>query len=360
MLGATGSIGKNTLAVLRHYPDDFEAVLLTSNTNRDGVLALGCEFPRAAVLAAGIDGKEAVLTAIADCGADICVNGIAGAAGLEPSVAALDAGMDLALANKETIVMAGPLVLKRAAQKNVNILPVDSEHSAIFHLLRGYGGAEVQELILTASGGPLRTYTKEQLARVSVQEALAHPTWKMGTKISLDSATLANKGLEVIEAAHLFNTSADRIKVLIHPQSIVHSMIRLRNNAVYAQASKPDMRLPIQEALFWPNTTVSPFAALDFSGVTLAFTAPDSERFPMLPLAYQAAKAGGIYPLVYNAANEIAAAAFLQNKIRFFDIPRLVSNVLTLEWNRSNIEEDLQAILHYDTIARARAKELLQ
>ncbi|MDR1901746.1 MAG: 1-deoxy-D-xylulose-5-phosphate reductoisomerase [Treponema sp.] len=366
VLGATGSIGKSTLDIIRHNSDDFEPVLFTANTNREALLCLGREFPGVPLAfsggADGLDGiayygKEGLLRAVAECGADIAVNGIAGSAGLEPSLAAIEAGYTVALANKETVVMAGPLVFKRAEEKKVNILPVDSEHSAIFHLINAYGRENIDRIFLTASGGPFRTYSKEKLAQVSVQEALAHPTWKMGPKISLDSATMANKGLEVIEACRFFNMAPEEITVLVHPQSIVHSMIRLRNNAVYAQFSRPDMRLPIQEALYWPETKPSPFGALDFSQLSLEFAKPDGERFPMLPLAYEAAVRGGLYPLVYNAANEIAAETFLKEGIHFLDIPRIVRYVMERDWQGSCF--NLETILETDREARQIALSLV-
>ncbi|MDR2134254.1 MAG: 1-deoxy-D-xylulose-5-phosphate reductoisomerase, partial [Treponema sp.] len=265
VLGVTGSIGKNTLDVLRLGKDDFTAVLFSARKNRRGLAAAAEEWPGAArVLAGGEEGRKALLDAIAAAGADITVNGISGAAGLEPSLAAIDSGSDLALANKETLVMAGPLVFRRALEKGVRIIPVDSEHSAIFQLVQSRGAEDIEEIILTASGGPFRNSTLEEMGRVSPAEAVAHPTWKMGPKISVDSASLANKGLEIIEAARLFNMPPGKIRVLVHPQSVVHSMIRLRDGAVYAQLSRPDMRLPIHEALYWPETRSSPFGKLDF------------------------------------------------------------------------------------------------
>ncbi|MDR2095794.1 MAG: 1-deoxy-D-xylulose-5-phosphate reductoisomerase [Treponema sp.] len=368
VLGATGSIGKNTVDIIRQNPDDFEPVLFTGNTDREALLRLGREFPGVPLALsggmgkAGVDGiayygKAGLLRAVAECGADIAVNGIAGSAGLEPSLAAIEAGCDVALANKETVVMAGPLVFERAGEKKVNILPVDSEHSAIFHLINAYGRENVDRVFLTASGGPFRTLSTEDLALVGVRDALAHPTWKMGAKISLDSATLANKGLEVIEACRLFNMEPEDITVLIHPQSIVHSMIRLRNNAVYAQLSQPDMRLPIQEALYRPETRPSPFGALDFRGLSLEFAEPDGERFPMLPLAYEAAKRGGLYPLVYNAANEIAAETFFREKIHFLDIARIVRYVMEKDWQGSCL--NLETILKTDREARRIAFTLI-
>jgi 1-deoxy-D-xylulose-5-phosphate reductoisomerase len=245
VLGATGSIGQSTLDVLRQNRlagrDDFEVVLLSSNTNQAGLLTLGEEFPGAVLALAK---KGGLIEAIAEAAPDITVNGIAGAAGLEPSAAAIMAGSDLALANKETIVMAGPLIFSMAAEKKVRILPVDSEHSAIFNLLTAHGRDNAEEILLTASGGPFRTYSIGELGAVTAQDALAHPVWKMGPKITIDSASLANKGLEVIEAVRLFETPPEKIRVVVHPQSVVHSMVRMKDGAVYAQLSGQNFRNP--------------------------------------------------------------------------------------------------------------------
>lgn len=374
VLGATGSIGTNTLEVLRRGRDDFEAVLFSGHTGGEGLLALGREFPGALLALSGEDfpgaapasgteqrkiaywGRQGLLRAIAECGADITVNGIAGAAGLEPSLAAINAGSDLALANKETVVLAFPLVDALAKKKQVRILPVDSEHAAVFKLLGAHGKEPVEQVLLTASGGPFRDYTPGQLAAVTPREALAHPTWRMGPKISVDSATLANKGLEVIEAVRFFDFPKEKVKVVIHPQSIVHSMIRLKDGALYAQMSRPDMRLPIHDALYWPHTVPSSFGALDFKALTLEFREPDYGKFPLLPLAYEAVGAGGVYPAVYNAANEAAVTAFLEGRIEFLDIPRVVEYVLKKNWDTSL--QDLETILDADR--RAREAALLQ
>jgi 1-deoxy-D-xylulose-5-phosphate reductoisomerase len=303
------------------------------------------------------------------------VNGIAGAAGLLPSAAAILAGSDLALANKETVVMAGDIILPLAAEKKVTILPVDSEHSAIFNLLNAHGREGVEELILTASGGPFRKLNRREMEKVRPADALAHPTWKMGPKITIDSASMANKGLEVIEAVRLFGFSPEKVRVLIHPQSVVHSMIRMKDGAVYAQLSGPDMRLPIHEALCYPECGESSFGALDFDTLTLEFERPDFERFPMLPLAWEAIRRGGLYPCVYNAANEAAAAAFLSGKAGFLDIPVIVGYVLNMKWDgpgdtagrkkdRSGVSRHgtagLEAVLEADAGARSAAAEFIR
>ncbi|MDR0597861.1 MAG: 1-deoxy-D-xylulose-5-phosphate reductoisomerase [Treponema sp.] len=367
VLGATGSIGKSALDVLRNSKDDFEAVLLSSHTNRQGLLDLAEEFPRAALALAGPDGggtegapgiryrgQAGLLRALSECGMDLAVNGIAGAAGLAPSLAVLEAGADLALANKETMVMASSLARKKAAENKARIFPVDSEHAAIHALLRSQGRENLEELLLTASGGPFRGWSLEEMAAVTPAQALAHPTWSMGPKITVDSSTMANKGLEVIEAAALFSLDVARVKVVIHPQSIVHSMIRLRDGAVYAQLSKPDMRLPIHQALYGDDCVPCPFGRLDFDGLTLSFEKPDFERFPMLALAYQAGERGGLCPAAYNGANEAAVAAFLGGSVPFLAIPDIVAYVLSRDWKGG--EFDLESVLEADRSARLLAE----
>jgi len=377
VLGATGSIGKSTLDILRNEKDRFKPVLFSAYKNSQELLCLKKEFPGAMTALVsrsiesadggsidkkidGIDffGKEGLLTAIASAGADITLNGITGAAGLEPSLAAISAGSNLALANKETIVLAADIVQDLAKKNNVNIIPVDSEHSALFKLLEGHGIDNTSELILTASGGPFRNYSHEQMRHISPKEALAHPTWDMGPKITIDSATMANKGLEVIEAAGLFRFPPEKIKVVIHPQSIVHSMLRLKNGAVYAQMSQPDMRLPIHDALFWPETKSSSYGNLNFDPLVINFEKCDFERFPMLALAYQALKAGPLIPALYNAANEVAVDAFLKGKIGFLEIPRIVEYVL----NQSSGEKlyGIEAVLAMDNEGRNLATEFIE
>jgi 1-deoxy-D-xylulose-5-phosphate reductoisomerase len=367
VLGATGSIGKSAMDVLRDQKDRFQPVLLTARSDAKGLLKLKEEFPaaltaladNAAAEGARFDftGGDGLLNAIAACEADIAVNGVSGAAGLEPSVAVIKAGADLALANKETIVMAGRIVFALAAEKKVRVIPVDSEHSALFKLIEAHGKDNVSEIILTASGGPFREYSRETLSGVTPKEALAHPTWNMGPKITVDSATLANKGLEVIEAAGLFGFPPEKIKVAIHPQSVVHSMVRLKDGAVYAQMSKPDMRLPIHEALTWPETVCSPFGVLDFASLSLTFEKPDLERFPMLALAYQALSCGEFLSVAYNAANETAVDAFLKEKINFLEIPRIVGYVLDKSVNSGKRLESIEAILAADREARKMAED---
>ncbi|MDR2731351.1 MAG: 1-deoxy-D-xylulose-5-phosphate reductoisomerase [Treponema sp.] len=360
ILGATGSIGHSALDVISRDREHFGVVLLSANSKRDELEKIARDWPGClSVITGAENGKEKLISAICSVNADITLNGISGAAGLLPSLAAIDSRSSLALANKETIVMAGELVLRRAKEKNVNIIPVDSEHSAIFHLLNAVGEAE--EITLTASGGPFRKTGIEELKNVNANDALAHPTWKMGPKITIDSATMANKGLEIIEAASLFNMPPDKIRVVIHPQSIVHSMIKLSNGVFYAQMSKPDMRHPIHDALYWPLKTKSSFETLDFSSLTLEFEKPDLQKFPMLKLARNAAMSGGLYPCVYNAANETAVKAFMEDRIGFLEIADLTEYVLSKDWKKdSRNDPELEEILTADTDARKNAEKFVR
>jgi len=375
VLGATGSIGKSAMDVLRDQKDRFQPVLLTAYSDVKGLLALKKEFPGALTAIADetaaetqqfdFIGKKGLLNAIAKAKADIAVNGISGAAGLEPSAAVINSGADLALANKETLVMAAQVIFALASEKNVRVIPVDSEHSAIFKLIEAHGKDNVSEIILTASGGPFREYSPGMFSNVTPEKALAHPTWNMGPKITVDSATLANKGLEVIEAALLFGFPPEKIKVAVHPQSVVHSMVRLKDGAVYAQMSKPDMRLPIHEALTWPETVYSPFGVLDFTSLNLTFEKPDMEKFPMLSLAYRALSGGEYFSIAYNAANEVAVEAFLKEKIKFLEISRIVGYVLEkIALARSYVLtgaslESVEAILAADRDARKMAEDFV-
>jgi 1-deoxy-D-xylulose-5-phosphate reductoisomerase len=360
VLGATGSIGKSSLDVISRNRDDFGIVLLAARSSRLALERLHRQWPSAVCVLSGEEGgKEKLIEAIDDTRPDITINGISGSAGLEPSLAAIEAGSNLALANKETIVMAGQLVLRLAKGKNVKIIPVDSEHSAIFNLIEAHtgrnkdGADEIREIILTASGGPFRTLSLKELEKVTVKDALAHPTWKMGKKITIDSASMANKGLEIIEACALFNMPEEKIKVTTHPQSIVHSMIRLCNGVIYAQFSKPDMRHPIHDALYWPKTAPLDLEALSFDSLTLEFEKPDLDKFPMLKLAREAAKLGGLFPCAYNAANEEAVAAFLNQKISFLDIPVITGFVLEKDWALNY--SDRETVLKADADARSTA-----
>lgn len=346
LLGATGSIGTSCQDVVRAHRDRMELVSLSAHS-RWHDLAKAChEFlPRSAVLT-GIEpsdvpanafpasvklmfGEEAAAAVASENDVDVVVSAIVGAAGLRGTWAAVEAGKTIALANKETMVVAGPLVTRLAATSGAKIIPVDSEHSAIYQALQCGRTQEVSRLILTASGGPFRTWNKEQLADASITDALDHPTWDMGPKITIDSATMMNKSLEIIEARWLFAMPAEKIDVVVHPQSIVHSMVEFVDGSVLAQLSPPDMRLPIQYALTWPERMpgISPHMDLQQAS-TLTFEPPDRDRFPALDLGFEVARRGGTCGAVLNAANEVAVARFLQGELTFLDIPRLCRSIL--------------------------------
>lgn len=350
ILGVTGSIGQSALDVVRRHPERFEIVAMAAATDADGMrtaveaFSPGCaalaEEEAAARLREACKGKgkggtrilsgpAGVIEAMADSGADICLSAAVGEAGLAPTLAAIEAGIDIALANKETLVAAGSLVMARARQRGVRILPVDSEHSALLQCLAAGRVEEVERVVLTASGGPFRGRTREDLARVTVGEALAHPTWQMGAKVTLDSATLANKALEVIEAHWLFGIGFDRIEVYIHPQSMIHGMVAFRDGSLMAHVAHPDMRIPILHALAYPERLPSGVEAPglhDLAGLT--FEAPDTEAFPMLAYGYEAGRAGGLYPAVYSAANEEAVRLFQAGRVPFCGIPGAVRGAM--------------------------------
>ncbi|MBN2737412.1 MAG: 1-deoxy-D-xylulose-5-phosphate reductoisomerase [Spirochaetales bacterium] len=362
LLGSTGSIGTNTLDVISKHRHLFEVVGLSCGTQVD-LLAKQCrefDVPHAVVSnlvktphdfpCRLFTGKNALEELIKETKADLLVNAIAGSSGLLPSVWALEHSMDLALANKETIVMAGNLVKKMADKKACKIIPIDSEHSAIFQLLKKIESKTLDEIILTASGGAFRKYSYEEMKAVTPEQALKHPTWNMGPKITIDSASMANKGLEIIEASYLFNLAVDKIKVVIHPQSLVHSMVRTIDGEIYAQLSYPDMRLPIHTALFYPETVKNELGKLDFGSVVMEFYPPEPKKFPMLKLAYEAASRGEEYTICYNAANEMAVSAFVDRLIGFLDIPALVEKALDNDWKNS--VNSIDDILEADTRAR--------
>ena len=346
MLGSTGSIGTSALDVIAHCADRLELVGLSGHTNV-GLLAEQVERfrPRIVVVTdpearATLDpgrwpgirvlfGEEGIESLASDPDVDAVVVGIVGAAGLRGTLAAIRARKNVAVANKETLVMAGPLVMAEAARNGAAILPVDSEHSAIFQILRGNRREEVERLVLTGSGGPFRGRKAHELEHVTVAEALRHPTWKMGPKITVDSATLMNKALEIIEARWLFGISADRIGLVIHPESIVHSFVEFRDGSVLAQMSPPDMRLPIQYALTYPDRVPGPSRRLDWGALrALHFEPPDLQTFPAVQLGYETASRGGTCGAVLNAANEAAVARFLAGTLRFTDITRVCRAVL--------------------------------
>ncbi|AEJ61121.1 1-deoxy-D-xylulose 5-phosphate reductoisomerase [Spirochaeta thermophila DSM 6578] len=339
VLGCTGSIGRNALEVVRAYPERLEVVGLSAHTRDRELLAAAREFGVERLALTGkrgggvpYEGEEGLLHLIEETEADIVVNGIAGTRGLLPSLKALETGKDLALANKESLVVAGELLLETATRNGRHILPVDSEHAAIFSLLRNVPPDAVKALYLTASGGALRDIPLSRLEEITPEEALRHPTWEMGPKITIDSATLANKGLEVIEAAVLFGVPPESVRVVIHPQSVVHGLILLRDGSWHAQMSTPDMRLPIQQALFHPEVPPqAPAPLLLEEGLDLSFRPVDGRRYPMLGLAYQALASQG-KRIAFNAANEEAVRAFLERRISFPRIAEVVESVLAREW----------------------------
>ena len=384
VLGSTGSIGVNTLDVIRKHPDRFKLVALTANTQVE-VLAAQCEefAPAIAVVADAqgaarlsallleknirtqvLYGPEALVSAVTESGCDTVMAAIVGAAGLVPTLAAAKAGKRVLLANKEALVMSGNLFMQAMKTGGGELLPIDSEHNAIFQCLPGnfsqnpHPGLGVEELWLTASGGPFRSTPLEQLATITPEQACAHPNWVMGRKISVDSATMMNKGLELIEAFWLFGLPLEKIKVLIHPQSVVHSMVRYVDGSVMAQLGQPDMRTPIAYGLAWPERIEAGVAPLNLAQLAaLSFSEPDLKRFPCLALAFAAAKAGGVAPTVLNAANEIAVAAFLDDGLPYLQIPVIVEKTLSAIQNGT--VDSLEVILEVDARARRVAQDLI-
>lgn len=333
VLGATGSIGTSTLNIVKYMPQSFELCGVQAHSNKDRLLEIAEKAKCPYLLTSEDNSETAFKELIEKAKPDIVVNGICGSAGLLPSRIVLENGINLALANKETIVMAGPLIKNLAQDKGTKILPVDSEHSAIFNLVEKIGNENISKIIITASGGPFRTLTKEQLEQVTVEQALNHPTWQMGKKITVDSATLANKGLEVIEAARLFDIDADKIEVVVHPQSLIHSLVRTNDGMLYAQISEPDMKHPILSALTWPENKENYLEPFDLFDKTMTFFKPRLQDFPMLSYAFECVKFGKAYPIAFNAANEVAVNAFLEEKISFQAISRIVRSVLDKNWN---------------------------
>ncbi len=376
ILGATGSIGCSTLEIVDLYPDRFEVVCLSAGRNlerlaqqirrhrprRVAVLSEQDAYNLADLLDGdlpeigfGLDGLVACAT---EAGVDMVVSAIVGAAGLVPTMRAIEAGKDIALANKETLVAAGEAVMTAVRHHGVNLYPVDSEHSAIFQALQGRQGNVLRRLILTASGGPFRTWPLGRLQGVTREQALDHPNWSMGPKITIDSATMMNKGLEVIEASWLFDLPADQIAVHIHPQSIVHSMVEYLDGSVIAQMGVPDMKVPIAYAIAYPERLELPLEPLDLCRLgQLTFEQPDPQRFPCLELAYRALRSGGTAPAVLNAANEVAVDAFLEQRIGFMDIPEVIAAVL----DRHKVGDctDVEQALEADRWGRAESRALL-
>ena len=353
ILGSTGSIGTQALEVVDKYPNEFEVVGLACSSRElileqiakyspkyvaviDSKLAekIRDSFPNVEVFI----GEEGV-TNLAKIKVDLLINGLVGISGLKPTLAAINSGNDIALANKETLVAGGELVMPLAKNKGVKILPVDSEHSAIWQSLTA---KNIKRILLTASGGAFRDWTKEQLMDAKASDALKHPNWDMGAKVTIDSATLMNKGLEIIEAMHLFGVDVDDIKVLVHRQSVVHSMVEYADGSVIAQMSYPDMRLPIQIAMLYPSRGDYAFNTYDFVGKNLTFEDADEERFPCLAIAKYCAREKGIAPVIMNAANEILVKAYLDNKIKFYDIPYYIRRALEKFYHSERIESEAQ------------------
>ena len=385
VLGSTGSVGVSTLDVLARHPGRFRVIALTANRNAER-LADQCrqfrpdfaamadeasarelrsllhDMPGAPEILSGMDGLEQV-AALPET--DHVMAAIVGAAGLRPTLAAARAGKRVLLANKESLVMAGALFMSAVAESGAELLPIDSEHNAIFQCLpRGFGAGltqvGVEKILLTASGGPFRDWPAERLVSVTPDQACAHPVWSMGRKISVDSATLMNKGLEVIEACWLFGTGPERIEVVVHPQSMIHSLVQYRDGSVLAELGNPDMRTPIAHALAWPDRLDSGVAPLDLIGVgRLDFQVPDPNRFPCLRLAFEAARTGGSAPLALNAANEVAVAAFLDGRVGFLGIGQVVDGVLQSLPVESVEGKDLAFLIELDRRARERAEQLV-
>ena len=360
VLGATGSIGGSAQKVARDIPDRMEITGMSAHSNVEKLRAMAAkDFPRAKLaFSSGPDGVERLVELATMPEADMVLIAIVGTGGLRPALAAIEAGKDIAVASKEILVMAGEIVMKAARRKGVKVLPVDSEHNAIFQCLENRNSAEVRRLILTASGGPFRKLPAEKLADVTVEEALKHPTWNMGAKITIDSATLFNKGLEMIEARWLFDVEMPRVDVVVHPQSIVHSMVEFVDGSVLAQLSHSDMCFPIQYAVTWPDRVANTLRPLNFVKLAkLEFETPRYGDFPALTLARQAGETGGTLPAVMNAANEIAVAAFLARKIPFPGIWKTVDRVM--KDHLPVAHAGLDVILEADAWARRRAGELI-
>jgi len=371
LLGSTGSVGTQTLEVVEQHPNEFEIVGLSAGKNIDRLITQANKFKPQMVSVANkqladqlkihipsnieiVYGEEGLIEVATISDAEMVVTAILGSRGLPATLAAIDAGKQIGIANKETLVTAGHLVMERAKLAGVSVLPIDSEHSAVFQCLNGEHRSEIDRITLTASGGSFRDYTRDQLEGVTVEQALNHPNWSMGSKITIDSATMANKGLEVIEAHWLFGLGYENIDVLVHPESIIHSYVQFVDHSVIAQLGMPDMRVPIQYALSYPHRMPSTTAKLDLASIgKLTFREMDFERYPMLKLAYECGKTSLSAPIVYNAANEVAVDRFLRGEVSFLDIERIVEKALSLH-NNCNVN-DIEAILDVDHTARAIA-----
>lgn len=359
VLGATGSIGTSCCDILANNPDRYVPVLLSAHSNAAALETLASSFGGVPSVLVSRDGEDTLHRMIAETDADIVVNGIAGSPGLRFSQTALETGKNLALANKETIVMAGYIIRDMARANGVQILPVDSEHSAIFSLIEAHGRNAIHKIILTASGGPFRTWDRDAIHGATVEQALRHPTWSMGAKITIDSASMANKGLEIIEAVRLFDLAPEQVSVVIHPQSLIHSLVQTLDGMLFAQISPPDMRHPIIAALDWPETRPNHLRPLDLSNpVTIELYPPRTDAFPMLALAEDSVVAGGSYTIAYNAANECAVAAFLARHIPFGAIADSTREVLEADWsgNATTIDD----VIDTDTRVRETAAAILK
>jgi 1-deoxy-D-xylulose-5-phosphate reductoisomerase len=374
ILGATGSIGKSTLDLVERNPEQFEIVAVTAATNVEAladvarrmraklaVIADETRLPELEERLAGsgcrAEAGEAALTSASD-EAELVIAAIVGCAGLRPVMAAIEAGKTVALANKEALVTAGELMIRAARANGATLLPVDSEHNAIFQCLAGNRLDQVTRIILTASGGPFRTASAETIAAATPAQAVAHPNWSMGAKISVDSATLMNKGLELIEASYLFGLPSDRLDVLIHPQSVVHSLVEFVDGSVLAQLGAPDMRIPIAYALAWPERIETPAQRLDLAAISrLDFEQPDLDRFPALGLARHALEAGGPAPIVLNAANVVAVAGFLAGRLRFADIVEFAERAL--QRADAPAPRSIDDVLEIDRATRSRVEGLM-
>jgi 1-deoxy-D-xylulose-5-phosphate reductoisomerase len=381
ILGSTGSIGTQTLEIVQQHPDKFRVVGLAAGNNVDLLISQIKQFQPQIAATSAVDKLPELKGAIADMTnppillagsegvvevarygeSESVVTGIVGCAGLLPTIAAIEAGKNIALANKETLIAGAPVVLPLVEKHGVKLLPADSEHSAIFQCLQGVPEGGLRRIILTASGGAFRDLPVEKLATVKVADALKHPNWSMGKKITIDSATLMNKGLEVIEAHYLFGMDYEHIDIVIHPQSIIHSLIEVQDTSVLAQLGWPDMRLPLLYALSWPERIYTDWKPFDLvKAGDLTFREPDHDKYPCMELAYSAGRTGGSMPAVLNAANEQAVALFLEEKIAFLDIPRLIEKTCDRFSNQNRSNPTLDDILEADSWARKEVLELSQ
>ncbi len=377
VLGSTGSIGRNTLGVIRDFSDKFNVAALSTNSNID-ILSQQIKLFHPTLICirdknAALDlksrlnlkniklfvGEDGLKEMVQDKRIDKVVLAISGAAALAPLLKAIESGKDIALANKEALVMAGHIIMQKAIHKKITIIPIDSEQSAIWQCLSSEDKNKLKNIYLTASGGPLHKISRKYFKNISVSEVLKHPRWKMGVKISVDSATLMNKGLEVLETMHLFGVEPDKIRILIHPEALIHSMVEFTDGVILAQLSITDMRIPIQYALTYPERLANKLPNIDFCAVKkLSFQEPDFKRFPCLGLAYRVARDKGTMPAVLNAANEVSVSEFLKNGLDFVSIPRVIERVLNR--HRNKIAPDLDDVLEADSWARREAYQAIQ